>query len=60
MWERFAECVRAVQKGGRPETHWPEIALITQKASGHQLLGRVMPAPSRAGSHPSNSCCYHS
>ena len=56
MWERFAECVRAIQKGGKPETHWPEIALITQKASERQLSSRVMPAPSMARSHQCGSC----
>ena len=49
MWECFAKCVRAIQKGGKPETHWPEIALITQKASEHQMSCRVIPAPSMSG-----------
>ena len=31
MWEDFADCSKAIQDGGKPEKHWPEIAMLTQK-----------------------------
>ena len=31
MWEDFADCSKAVMKGGKPDKHWPEIAMLTQK-----------------------------
>jgi len=31
MWEAFAECVRRVRAGGRPDGAWPKQALLTQR-----------------------------
>ncbi len=31
MWEDFADCSKAINDGGKPEKHWPTIAMLTQK-----------------------------
>ena len=31
MWEDFADCSKAIKDGGKPEKHWPTIAMLTQK-----------------------------
>lgn len=31
MWETFVDCIRNVQQGGKPMSHWPDLAVLTQK-----------------------------